>query len=53
MVQDPNGETHIYFGGIGKPDGPGHAHYVLDPSGKLIWRREVGASHSWQNVCSG
>jgi hypothetical protein len=27
---DSNGNTNIYFGGIGKPNGPGHGHYVMD-----------------------
>jgi hypothetical protein len=37
---EPHGVTSVYFGGIGTPDGPGHAHYVVDQSGKITWRRD-------------
>ncbi len=40
VVNEPGGNTSVYFGGVGKPDGPGHAHYVVDQFGNLTWRRE-------------
>ncbi len=47
----------IYFGGLGQPDGPGHAHYVAigDLVGgrcenlRLTYRREPGARRGPQN----
>ena len=32
---DSDGNTNIYFGGVGKPNGPGHGHYVMDRGGIL------------------
>ena len=32
---DTDGNTNIYFGGVGAPDGPGHGHYVLDGNGNV------------------
>ena len=28
---DSSGNTNIYFGGIGKPNGPGHGHFLITP----------------------
>ena len=46
---DPDGITNIYFGGVGKPDGPGHGHYVMDQKGNVTYRREPFDPHGAQN----
>jgi len=46
---DSNGNTNIYFGGIGKPNGPGHGHYVMDHSGKVTYKRDPHDEHGAQN----
>ena len=46
---DSDGNTNIYFGGIGKPDGPGHGHYVMDPGGNVTYRRDPFDPHGAQN----
>lgn len=46
---DSNGNTNIYFGGVGKPDGPGHGHYVMDRSGKVTYKRDPRDEHGAQN----
>ncbi|GAC1370243.1 MAG: hypothetical protein NVSMB39_2940 [Candidatus Saccharimonadales bacterium] len=40
VVDDPRGGFSIYFGGIGLPDGPGHAHYVYNADFQPRYRRE-------------
>lgn len=32
--------TDTYWGGEGRPDGPGHAHAVLDEHGRVLYLRE-------------
>lgn len=46
---DTNGNTNIYFGGAGKPNGPGHGHYVVDRSGKVTYKRDPFDPHGAQN----
>ena len=46
---DPDGITNIYFGGIGKPNGTGHGHYVMDQHGTVTYRREPFDPHGAQN----
>lgn len=46
---DGNGNTNIYFGGVGKPNGPGHGHYVMDRSGKVTYKRDPFDPHGAQN----
>lgn len=46
---DSNGSTNIYFGGVGKPNGPGHGHYVMDHSGKVTYKRDPFDPHGAQN----
>ena len=41
-VHEPNGNTSNYYGGQGKPDGPGHSHTVVDSSGNITYHREGG-----------
>lgn len=43
------GSTNIYFGGIGKPDGEGHGHYVLDKLGTVTYRRDPYREHGSHN----
>lgn len=50
VVEETGGVTSVYFGGVGKPDGPGHAHYVIDRFGNLTWRREPGESRGRHNA---
>jgi len=44
-----DGSTSIYFGGVGTPDGPGHAHYVVDQFGNITYRRDPFADRGPQN----
>ena len=46
---DSDGNTNIYFGGVGKPDGPGHGHYVMDPGGNVTYKRDPFDPHGAQN----
>lgn len=46
---DTDGNTNIYFGGVGAPDGPGHGHYVLDKYGIVTYRRNPSDPHGRQN----
>ena len=47
---DSSGNTNIYFGGVGKPNGPGHGHYVMDRSGKVTYMRDPFDPHGAQSV---
>ena len=49
VSKDPSGNTNIYFGGVGKPNGPGHGHYVMDRSGKVTYKRDSFDPHGAQN----
>lgn len=44
-----NGNTNIYFGGAGTPNGPGHGHYVVDSSGKVTYKRDPYDEHGAKN----
>ncbi len=46
---DSSGNTNIYFGGVGKPNGPGHGHYVMDRSDKVTYKRDPFDPHGAQN----
>lgn len=46
---DSSGNTNIYFGGAGKPNGPGHGHYVMDRSGEVTYKRDPFDPHGVQN----
>lgn len=46
---DSNGNTNIYFGGVGKPNGPGHGHYVIDRSSQVTYKRDPFDPHGAQN----
>lgn len=45
----PDGNTNIYFGGVGKPNGPGHGHYVMNRNGTVTYRRDPFEPHGAQN----
>lgn len=46
---DPDGNTNIYFGGAGQPNGPGHGHYVLDKNGTVTYKRDPFDPHGSKN----
>jgi hypothetical protein len=46
---DSDGNTNIYFGGIGEPNGPGHGHYVVDRRGTVTYKRDPFDPHGAQN----
>ena len=48
-VVHKDNKTHVYFGGVGTPDGAGHAHYVLDQFGNIEYRRDPFQDHGAQN----
>ena len=45
ISKESDGNTNIYFGGVGKPDGPGHGHYVMDQNGNVTYRRDPFNPH--------
>lgn len=49
ISKDTDGNTNIYFGGVGKPNGPGHGHYVLDSNGKVTYKRDPFDPHGAKN----
>lgn len=49
ISKQPDGTINIYFGGVGKPNGPGHGHYVMDRSGKVTYKRDPHDEHGAQN----
>ena len=46
---DSSGNTNIYFGGVGKPNGPGHGRYVMDRNGNVTYKRDPFDPHGAQN----
>lgn len=46
---DSSGNTNIYFGGIGQPNGPGHGHYVMDRNSNVTYKRDPFDPHGVQN----
>lgn len=46
---DSSGNTNIYFGGVGKPNGPGHGHYGMDRNGNVTYKRDPFDPHGAQN----
>lgn len=49
VSKDSNGNTNIYFGGAGTPNGPGHGHYVVDKTDKVTYKRDPLDQHGAQN----
>lgn len=52
VTKDADGDTNIYFGGVGEPAGPGHGHYVLDRYGEVTYSRDPFDPHGAQNFKS-
>ena len=48
IVTKPNGTTQIYHGGLGKGDGIGHGHVVLDKDNNVVYMRDP-----WQDKTQG
>lgn len=49
IVREASGATNLYFGGIGKPNGPGHGHYVMTSNGDVTYRRNPFNPHGYYN----
>ena len=49
ISEEPDGTVNIFFGGFGTPDGPGHGHYSMNSSGKVIYRRDPSENHGSKN----
>lgn len=49
ISKDTSGGANIYFGGVGRPDGPGHGHYALNRSGKVTYKRDPFNPHGSHN----
>lgn len=49
VSEEADGTVNLYFGGVGKPNGPGHGHYVMDPRGKVTYKRDPFDPHGAQN----
>lgn len=45
----PDGKKHLYFGGDHVPDGPGHAHYVVQPDGSTVYARDPSSPRGPHN----
>lgn len=45
ITRDEEGNTHFYFGGTGCPDGLDHAHYAMDTTSVVYYRRDPGKRH--------
>lgn len=48
-LTDAAGNTNIYFGGVGDPNGPGHGHYVMDRNGTVTYKRDPFDPYGAQN----
>ncbi len=46
---EPDGAINIIFGGLRRPCGPKHGHYVINKHGIMIYRRERGKPHGPHN----
>lgn len=40
VFNEDKGVTSNYYGGQGKPDGPGHGHTDVDTSGNITYHRD-------------
>lgn len=49
VSEDTDGTVNIFFGGFGKPDGPGHGHYSMDNGGKVTYKRDPSDDHGSKN----
>jgi hypothetical protein len=46
---EPDGSVNIYFGGVGRANGPGHGHYAMDRYGTVTYRRDPFDPHGKNN----
>ena len=53
IVKKADGTTQVYHGGLGKGDGLGHGHTVLDQFGNKTYDRGAFESHGSQNFTDG
>lgn len=49
VSKQSDGTVNIYFSGVGKPNGLGHGHYVMNASGEVTYRRNPHEPHGAQN----
>jgi hypothetical protein len=49
VSRERDGTYNVYFGGMGKPNGPGHGHYVLKTDGTVTYAREPFDPHGAHN----
>jgi hypothetical protein len=49
VTRKSDGTVNLYFGGFGEPNGPGHGHYTMDRSGKVVYRRDPFDPHGAHN----
>lgn len=49
ISEESDGTVNIFFGGFGKPDGPGHGHYAMSSSGEVTYKRDPFDPHGKQN----
>ena len=49
VTKKPDGTVHLYFGGVGEPNGPGHAHYVMNARGDVTYKRDPFDPHGSHN----
>lgn len=49
VSEESDGTVNIFFGGFGTPDGPGHGHYSMESSGKVIYKRDPSDDHGLKN----
>lgn len=49
IVREASGTINLYFGGIGKPNGPSHGHYVMASNGVITYRRDPFSPHGCRN----
>ncbi len=45
---DADDATHVFFGGVGSPDGFGHGHYVVE-NNRAVYRRDPFRPHGPHN----
>lgn len=49
VSRESDGSVNLYFGGVGKPNGPGHGHYAMNASGRVTYRRDPFDQHGAHN----
>lgn len=49
VTEGVDGSTHLYYGGIGRPGGEGHAHVVFNTQGVITYHRRPHSAHGSHN----